>query len=291
MIGTIRNVVLLLSLATISAAQPKEILIRCDDIGMCHTVNVAFEKVAQTGFHLSASVMFACPWYNEAVEILKRYPHVAVGVHLAVNSEWKDYRWGPVAGWKAVPSLTDSLGFFLPSSAAFLENKPVLREVETEIRAQLDRAIHSGLKITYVDTHMRALFSTPELMDLVTSIAREYGLGVSRCFGEKDLGSYYDDAPGAKLDTVLVNLRTVVPGQTRLMVFHVGMQTPEMDALVDRNATGLPQMSKHREAELRVLLSEDFRKALDSLEIHPINYQQLIGRVGLQNEKCPEWKP
>jgi predicted glycoside hydrolase/deacetylase ChbG (UPF0249 family) len=289
MSGSIKTLIFLVT-AISAAAQPKEILIRCDDIGMCHTVNMAFEKVAQTGLPVSASMMFACPWYSEAVEILKRYPHVAVGVHLAVNSEWKDYRWGPVAGWKAVPSLTDSMGFFLPTTA-FLERKPVLREVEMEIRAQLDRAIHSGLKITYVDTHMRALFSAPELMNLVRTIAQEYGLGVSRCFGEKDLGSYYDDVPEAKLDTVLANLQSVTPGQPRLMVFHVGMQTPEMDALVDRNATGLPQMSKHREAELRVLLSEDFRKALDSLEIHPISYQQLIGRVGLQNEKCPDWKP
>jgi predicted glycoside hydrolase/deacetylase ChbG (UPF0249 family) len=283
-------VLLLLAVAT-GSTQIREIVIRCDDIGMCHTVNMAFEKVAQAGIPVSASVMFACPWYTEAVEILKRYPHVAVGVHLAVNAEWKNYRWGPVAGWKAVPSLVDSLGYFLPTTAAFLERKPLTRDVEMEIRAQLERAIQSGLKITYVDTHMRSLSSAPELVNLVRSIAKEYGLGVSRCFGEKDLGGYYDTTPEAKLDTVLANLQSMTPGQPRLMVFHVGMQTPEMDALVDMNAIGPPQMSKHREAELRALLSEDFRRALDTLQIHPITYRQLIDRVGLQNSKCPDGKP
>ena len=95
-------------------AQHRQLMIRCDDIGMCHTVNMAFEKVIQMGIPVSASVMFACPWYQEAVEILRRHPEISVGVHLTLNSEWKNYRWGPVAGASAVPSLVDSCGYFFP---------------------------------------------------------------------------------------------------------------------------------------------------------------------------------
>ena len=47
---------------------------------------------------ISVSVLFVCPWYQEAVDILKKYPNVTVGVHLALNSEWRGYRWGPVLG-------------------------------------------------------------------------------------------------------------------------------------------------------------------------------------------------
>src|SRR6185369_14801752 len=88
------------------------ILIRCDDIGMCHSVNMAAERVLKTGIPVSMSVMVPCPWFTEAVDLLKKYPNVSVGIHLVLNSEWKNYRWGPVAGARAVPSLVDSLGNF-----------------------------------------------------------------------------------------------------------------------------------------------------------------------------------
>src|SRR5690242_6855168 len=84
--------------ATLAPALPAqrpaapEVLFRLDDIGMNHSVNMAFEEVAKTGMPFSATVLFVCPRYQEAVEILKKYPQVTVGVHLALNSEWRDYR-------------------------------------------------------------------------------------------------------------------------------------------------------------------------------------------------------
>jgi len=59
-----------LGIAARSAAQDRsrpELLVRIDDIGMNHSVNLALEQLAETGIPLSASVMFACPWYQEAV--------------------------------------------------------------------------------------------------------------------------------------------------------------------------------------------------------------------------------
>ena len=75
-----------------------KILLRFDDIGMCHSVNKALKEIIKTGLPISVSVMFACPWNQEAVDILKNNPQVSVGVHLTLNAEWKNYRWGPVLG-------------------------------------------------------------------------------------------------------------------------------------------------------------------------------------------------
>src|SRR5215208_2715335 len=58
------------------AARAPEVLLRLDDVGMNHSVNTAIARVAKTGLPFSVSVMFACPWYQEAAEILKKYPHV-----------------------------------------------------------------------------------------------------------------------------------------------------------------------------------------------------------------------
>src|SRR5919112_3212093 len=142
------------SQANATRASAPELLLRLDDFGMSHSVNMAVEKVAKTGMPISVSVLFACPWYQEAVEILKKYPNVTVGVHLALNSEWRNYRWGPVLGKAGAPSLVDSNGYFLPSVPAFLASKYDLGEVERELSAQMDRGMASGLKIAYVGPHM-----------------------------------------------------------------------------------------------------------------------------------------
>ena len=52
------------------------LMVRCDDIGMCHAVNVAAKELAETGIPLNYSIMFVCPWYQDAVELLKEYERI-----------------------------------------------------------------------------------------------------------------------------------------------------------------------------------------------------------------------
>ena len=133
--------------------QPKKLLIRCDDVGMSHTVNMAVRKLIETGVPFSTSVMIACPWYLEAVEILKTNPQIGVGIHLTLNSEWQHYKWGPVLGAATVPSLADANGHFYASEAEFAAAKVDLSEVEMELRAQIERALRAGLRVDYLDYH------------------------------------------------------------------------------------------------------------------------------------------
>ncbi len=280
--------VLVAALGATSRAQNAQLIIRCDDIGMCHTVNVAFDSVLTTGIPVSASVMFACPWYQEAVEILKKHPDVSVGVHLTLNAEWKNYRWGPVAGAQSVPTLVDSCGYFFPSRARLFGNNPSLRDIETELRAQIDRAVHSGLTIDYLDYHMGAAVETPELRSLLERLAAEYRVGISRWCGEVDVRGAYAVDPAHKLDTLLTQLRMIDAKNPNLLVFHIGMQTGEMSALVDLNSFGLTEMSKHREAELNVLRSEAFRSELRDRHFELLTYRGLIKKLGLNSMKRPE---
>src|SRR6266705_3715151 len=115
------------------ASDPVYLLIRADDAGMSHSVNMALQRLVDTGLPVSVSVMFACPWYQETVEILKRHPGEAVGIHLTLNSEWKNYRWGPVSGREAVPTLVDPDGYFFHSAEALYQNHPNSREIEKEL--------------------------------------------------------------------------------------------------------------------------------------------------------------
>ncbi len=263
-------------------------LIRCDDAGMCHAVNTAIKQIANSGIPFSTSVMVACPWFQEAVEILKACPHVSPGIHLTLNSEWKDYRWGPVAGAGTVPSRVDSAGYFFPSRAAFFANKPKLSEIEKELRAQIERAERSGLRFDYVDYHMGTAVETPELRALVERLAHEHGLAISRYFGEEDVEGVYRAPIKSKTDTLVMRVRALVPGRIHLFVFHTGLDTPEMDALVDMNSFGLAEVGAHRNAEREALLSPEFRAALRERNVKLVTYRDLIKQVGLDKMKRPD---
>lgn len=266
---------------------PTYLLVRTDDAGMSHSANRGLERLLESGLPVSVSVMFACPWYQETVEILKRYPAASVGIHLTLNSEWKNYRWGPVAGASAVPTLVDSLGHFFPSSEMLYRNVPNLREVETELRAQIDRARRSGLRIDYVDYHMGTVVGRPELRGLAERLAAEYGLGMSQYFGEARHDPQYAAAPPAKVDSL-----AAMVGRLRerfnVVVTHVGIDDPELRALVDMNTSyPLPDMSRHRQGELDALTSQRFIDAIRARNVRLITYRQLIEMQGLKSMRRP----
>jgi hypothetical protein len=267
---------------------PIPILIRCDDIGMCHSVNMAAKEVLETGIPVSMSVMTPCPWFAEGAELLKQYPNVSVGIHLTLNAEWKQYRWGPVTGGAVVPSLVDSLGYFFPSRSALFGNNPKLAEIEMELRAQIEKALRAGLKIDYLDYHMGAAMQTLETRAIVEKLAAEYKVAISRYYDEVDIAGGYTAPVTNKLDTLSEKVRTLEPGGTKLFVFHLGLDTPEMSALEDLNTFGLKEMSKHRQGEMKALVSPEFQKLLRDPKYRLVNYRMLNEEKGLKSMKRPE---
>jgi len=270
------------------APEPLYLIIRSDDAGMSHSVNMALEKLIDTGLPVSVSVMFPTPWYQETVDMLKRHPNVAVGVHLTLNSEWKNYRWGPVLGRTAVPSLVDADGYFFPSSEALHQNHPDLKEVESELRAQIQRALHSGLKIDYVDYHMGTAVRYPEFRAITERLAKEFGLGMSQYFGETRHDPQYSAAPPNKTDSLVAMIDRLHP-RFNLVVTHVGIDNAELGALLDMNTDGgLPEMSKNRQGELDAVTSQRFRDALKTHNVQLLTYRQVIAIQGLQSMRRPE---
>lgn len=254
---------------------------------MSHSVNMALERLMQSGLPLSVSVMFPTPWYQEIVGILKQHPEVAVGIHLTLNSEWRNYRWGPVTGREAVPTLVDSNGYFFQSAEALHDHHPDIGQVEHELRGQIERALHSGLKIDYVDYHMGTAVEYPEFRDVVERLAKEYSLGMMGYFGDSTDAPQYRADPKHKVDSLVAFVAHLHPGVT-VLVTHVGVDDAELGALIDMNtAEPLADMSKNRQGELDALTSQRFARALKDRGIHLITYRELIGQQGLQTMRRP----
>ena len=193
---------------------------------------------------------------------------------------------GPVLGRSRVPSLVDANGHFFPTEEAFTARGPDLGEVEAELRAQIDRAKATGLRIDYLDVHMQTAYSTPELRALVEKLARDYKLGIATYFGERS-GSMWSVPPDNKLSALLGFVRDGSRG-LKLLVAHLGLDNDEMTALVDVNWPADPfRVARHRQAELDAVTSTAFRTAVATAGLEFITYRQLIERKGLAAMKRP----
>lgn len=196
---------------------------------------------------------------------------------------------GPSIGSDGRSKPVDSLGYFLPSVSEFLESGYRLDEVEKELSAQIERALASGVRIDYVDYHMGTAVSTPELRSIVEKLAQKYELGISNYFGEH-YKSMWGVPVDSKKEELLKHLNNLDIRRINLIEFHVAFMDPEMNALVDLNsdlmnsAEGKPLASAHRQTELEVLISPEFRKLINK-GFKLVTYADVIREQGLQAMK------
>ena len=85
----------------------------------------------------------------------------------------------------------------------------------------------------------------------------------------------------------MTTLDSLKANQINLLVCHIAKDNDEMQAMIDLNAFGLKEMSKHREAELKALLSAAISGEFNQRGISLINYDDLIRQFGLKSMKSP----
>lgn len=140
------------------------LILHMDDAGMSFESNAGIEMVIEKGLARSLSVMMPCPWVPQMVRYLKTHPEADAGLHLTLTSEWRDYRWGPLAGAELAPGLVDAEGAMWSSVNAVV-SRATPQEVDREIRAQLQRAERMGFHPTHLDSHMGTLFASPAFLE------------------------------------------------------------------------------------------------------------------------------
>jgi predicted glycoside hydrolase/deacetylase ChbG (UPF0249 family) len=149
------------------------LILHADDIGMCYEANEAAKNYLSKGHIQSAAMMVPCPWFNEIANWYKEHPEHDMGLHLAMNAEWKWYRWGPVAGQTKVPGMCDKDGYLWHTQIQTATHASGA-EVEAEIRAQLERALSRGIKPSHIDTHMGTLYVRIDYTQAYLKLAEEY---------------------------------------------------------------------------------------------------------------------
>ena len=159
------------------AADARLLILHADNLGMSRSVNRATFEALERGWITSASILVPCPWFPDVVRFAREHPDADLGIHLALNSEWTPYRWGPVSQRAAVPSLLDDAGY-LPLTPAEVAEKAKPAEVEVELRAQIEQARDSGIHLTHFDSHMGTVMQFPQFFSIYQKLRDDYGLPV-----------------------------------------------------------------------------------------------------------------
>lgn len=267
----------------------KLLIVHADDLGMAHSVNAATIKAFESGLVNSGSIMVPCPWFSEIATYARANPQADLGLHLTLTSEWTSFRWGPVTPKDRVSSLLDKNGYFhLTETEAAAKADP--KEVETEIRAQIDRARAFGIQPTHLDSHMGTLYQSKALFEVFLRVAREYKLPVriaKTWFARADFLPSTLNPDDVFIDRVLdINqtvppadwakfytdaIKKLEPGVTEVVI-HLAYDDGEMrGATFDHPDWG----AAWRQRDLDFFTSEAFRKLLKDQGIKLITWRDL----------------
>ena len=151
----------------------KVLLLHIDDAGMCPEANASTQNYLGKGDLTSAAVMMPCVNAESMIEWAISHPKADIGIHLTLTSEWQNYRWGSVADPKKVASLIDPDGKFYHEVPEVVMHASA-KDVETEIRAQIDKSIDLGHQPTHIDTHMGSLYGCVDYINVFMKVAQEY---------------------------------------------------------------------------------------------------------------------
>jgi predicted glycoside hydrolase/deacetylase ChbG (UPF0249 family) len=272
--------ILLLGFLTLQPAPAAiRLIVKGDDMGAGHGINVATIDAFKRGVLTTTNVIVPGPWLLEAARLLRENPGLDVGVHLALTSEWDNVKWRPIAH---VPSLVDADGYFFPMvqprggaapGRSIKESRWTIADVEREIRAQLDMAKRHLPQATYTWNHMGFQSVAPEVAALVVRLSKEYGLLVPSEIGVQMIGRIYEgkDSGAVKADKLAARLETLGPGLWE-HIDHAATDDPEIRAF---GHAGYEWVAADRSAVLEAWTSPKVREVITRRGIKLTSYRDL----------------
>ncbi|HVZ97904.1 MAG TPA: polysaccharide deacetylase family protein [Chitinophagaceae bacterium] len=273
----------------------KLLILHADDLGVSHSEDSASIYCLEKGDVSSASTMVPCPWFPEIAAYSAQHPDADIGVHLTLTSEWKYYKWGPVAPKDKVSSLLNKEGYFYDDPDS-LGKRAKLNEVETELKSQIEKALHAGMHITHLDSHMGSVFFNKDFLKIYLKLAHEYHLpcllnadafkllyhvDISDLITDKDVLTdhvYMAFPPSPEKDRAAYYsqlLRALQPG-LNCIILHAAFNNDEMRAVtMDHPDYG----AAWRQADFDFFTSDACKKLLADNHIYLITWKEIKDKL------------
>jgi hypothetical protein len=233
------------------------LVVQCDDFGMCHAGNLGAVQAFKEGILTQASVMVPCPWFREAATLAMEHA-LPVGVHLTLTSEWDYLRWGPLTGGR---SLVGDDGRFPKTIDAVRENaKP--DEMLDEFVAQVELFRSESLEVGYFDCHMGVAKPEP-----YAEVCQRYGRPFDYPIGEVAVGfdsiHMLSGRPGEEKIPYLVDRISALEPGKHLIVSHCAVDADELRSMTSDDADNKEWALEYRVSDLAALTSDEVRRAVE----------------------------
>jgi predicted glycoside hydrolase/deacetylase ChbG (UPF0249 family) len=240
------------------------LITRTDDAGASRRVNAAIRTALEGGLVRNVSVLACGPAVEELAEWLP-LAGVAIGLHVALSSEWPGWRWGPVAGRATVPGLVEDDGGFTAAPAVLHARGVAVAEMMIEARAQLARLRRLGIEPDYLDEHMGVGW-LPGLADALAELGRAEGLVIARPWNSLELPRRKDETDTDVVGRWTAGLHALGEGaaEARVLITHPGGEEhmPAAEAA-------------WREGETLAWRDARWEDALRRAGVRPVSYPEL----------------
>jgi predicted glycoside hydrolase/deacetylase ChbG (UPF0249 family) len=184
------------------------LIVNADDFGWTDGHNQAVELAHCHGVLNRASIMPNAPAFWEGVKLAKRLPSLQVGVHLTLNEG------NSLLASKYLPNLTNGEGSFFDTlnSLIILWGRGRLRatEAKREWRAQVERVLQTGIRVTHLDSH-KHVHVLPPLLEAAVQLAQEFHIPYLRLPLESSLRDLLRRGPaGVGLWMLAMRAKTIL---------------------------------------------------------------------------------
>jgi len=145
------------------------VIINADDLGTNEATNQAIFDLMDQGLVTSATLIANAPAFHQAVERLSGYPQCSFGIHLNATV------FKPLNPTPDLAPLLDAQGDLSQQFWNIRLSPRLVRAIHTELRAQVQRILDAGVRVSHFDSHQHIHISPP-LFSVIKSLQREFGV-------------------------------------------------------------------------------------------------------------------
>lgn len=183
----------------------KQLVTNGDDFGYARSMNDAILRAHKHGLLTSASLMPCGYEFEHAVDLARHTPTLSIGVHLCLLQA------RAILPHTEIPAITGEAGDFhnnpIVAGLKWLLAPGIARQIERELRAQMDKFLATGLRPSHINTHMH-MHAHPVVFPIVARLGREHGIRYLR-------------VPRESLASLLLDRRFLKQKLARLLFFRL----------------------------------------------------------------------
>lgn len=253
----------------------KYLIINADDFGLSPSVNKGILESFRAGTVSSTTLMVNMPGFEDAVRIARETPELGVGLHFNLTYG------GPVSRPEDVPSLTKRDGSYRwerDQNISDYINTLDAKDVLTELQAQWDKFIATGLTPTHMDSHHHVHGDDP-VNQVFLTFAQEHGMATRKVHGTstnslpQETTTHFQDAEYFESD-----------GKALLLSFIENLKDgvtefPCHPGYVDEHVRRISPWTDVREVELKVFTDPEVAAAIEAAGVKRISYAGLCEAV------------